>query len=145
MSTLMTFVEPGMLTAVPAVMTTRSPTSRRPAWRAAWIEVFQRSSMSLHSLIWIGVTPHSSAIWRIAQSTCVSAMIGRWGRSRATLEAVLPLNVGTRIAFARSASATSHAAFDIALPIVGFCDAWGVSWRYPALGSIAHAILSMYA
>ena len=41
-------------------------------------------------------------------------MIGRCGRNRATLDAVLPRNVGTRIAFARNASAMSQAAFDLA-------------------------------
>ena len=46
-------------------------------------------------------------------------MIGRRGRSRATAEAVRPVKVGTRIAFAPSASARSQAAFDMALPIVG--------------------------
>ena len=46
-------------------------------------------------------------------------MIGRRGRSRATADAVRPVNVGTMIAFASSASATSQAAFDIACPIVG--------------------------
>jgi hypothetical protein len=44
----------------------------------------------------------------------VSATIGRRGRSRATALAVRPVNVGTRIAFACSASARSQAAFDIA-------------------------------
>ena len=38
-------------------------------------------------------------------------MIGRRGRSRATADAVRPVNVGTRIAFAESASAMSQAAF----------------------------------
>ena len=85
--------------------------------------------MSVPSSILSGVTPHSSAIWRIAQSMCVSATIGRRGRSRATADAVRPVNVGTRIATARSASAMSHAAFDIAPPIVGFCSASGISWR----------------
>ena len=70
-------------------------------------------------------------------------MMGRCGRSRATLEAVLPRKVGTRIAFARSASAMSHAAFDIAPPIVGFASAAGISWRYVMLGSIACAIRAM--
>ena len=118
-----------MFTAVPAVITTRSPASTKPASRAAWIEVFQRSSTSRPSGMSSGVTPHSSAICRIAQSMCVSPMIGRCGRSRATADAVLPLNVGTRIAFARNASAMSQAALDIAPPIVGFWSACGVSWR----------------
>jgi len=39
MSTLITFVEPGMLTAVPAVITTRSPASTRPLSRAASTEL----------------------------------------------------------------------------------------------------------
>ena len=57
--------------------------------------------------------------------TCVSATIGRRGRSRATAEAVRPVNVGTRIAFAASASARSQAAFDIARPTVGASAAPG--------------------
>ena len=59
----------------------------------------------------------------------VSATIARLGRSRATADAVRPVNVGTRIAFAESASAMSHAAFDIAWPIVGSSSACGISWR----------------
>src|SRR4029079_18311154 len=82
-STLMTFVEPGMLTAVPAVITTVSPDSIRPASFAASIERFQRSSTSLHSGIQIGVTPHSIAIWCTDHCLCVSATIGRRGRRRA--------------------------------------------------------------
>src|SRR5579884_1926320 len=106
-STLITFVVPGMLTAVPAVITTLSPVST----------------------ISSGVTPHSRASWRIAQSTCVSATTGRRGRRRATAFAVRPVKVGTRIALAWSASARSHAAFDIAWPIVGFSCASGSSCR----------------
>ena len=56
-------------------------------------------------------------------------MIGRRGRNRATAEAVRPVTVGTMIAFASSASATSHAAFDIACPIVGTSSALGISCR----------------
>ena len=47
-------------------------------------------------------------------------MIGRRGRRRATADAVRPVKVGTRIAFAPSASAMSQAAFDIAWPTSGF-------------------------
>ena len=54
-------------------------------------------------------------------------MIGRRGRNRATAEAVLPVNVGTSIAFAPSASARSQAAFDIAWPTDG-CSARSGSW-----------------
>jgi len=61
-STLMTFVEPGMFTAVPAVSTTRSPDSTMPASRAASIEWRQRSSTSIDSGISRGVTPHSIAM-----------------------------------------------------------------------------------
>ncbi len=39
MSTLITFVEPGMFTAVPAVITTRSPLATMPLARAASSEV----------------------------------------------------------------------------------------------------------
>ena len=56
-------------------------------------------------------------------------MIARLGRRRATADAVRPVNVGTRIAFAESASATSQAAFDIAWPIVGSSVARGISCR----------------
>src|SRR6266511_3944230 len=55
----MTFVDPGMLTAVPAVITTRSPDSTIPLRRAASRERAQRSSTSTHSGISSGVTPHS--------------------------------------------------------------------------------------
>ena len=55
--------------------------------------------------------------------------IVRRGRSRATADAVRPLNVGTRIACAPSASAMSHAAFDIACPIDGSSEASASSWR----------------
>ena len=97
----MTFVEPGMLTAVPAVITTRVARLDQARLRcAASIERFHRSSTSLHSGIQIGVTPHSIAIWCTDHCLCVSATIGRRGRSRATADAVRPVNVGTRIAFA---------------------------------------------
>src|SRR5262249_49288300 len=43
-STLITFVEPAMLTWVPAVITTRSPDCTRPASRADSIERLHRSS-----------------------------------------------------------------------------------------------------
>ena len=129
MSTLITFVEPGMLTAVPAVITTRSPDATMPHSRAASTDVSQRSSTSSPSGIWSGVTPHSSAMCRSDSGLWVSAMIARFGRSRATADAVRPLKVGTRIAFAESASATSHAAFDIAWPIVGSSVACGISCR----------------
>jgi hypothetical protein len=56
-------------------------------------------------------------------------MIGRRGRRRATAEAVRPEKVGTRIAFASSASAMSQAALDIAWPIVGASSACGISCR----------------
>ncbi len=56
-------------------------------------------------------------------------MIGRRGRRRATADAVLPVNVGTSIALAPSASARSQAAFDIAFPIVGSSIASGIWWR----------------
>ena len=129
MSTLMTFVPPGRFTAVPAVMTSRSPGATSPDSRAASIERAQRSSTSVVSGMSSGVTPHSSAMCRSDSILCVSARIARWGRRRATAEAVRPVNVGTRIAFAESASATSQAAFDIAWSIVGASLACGVSWR----------------
>src|SRR5688572_24890998 len=62
-STLITFVEPGMFTAVPAVRTTRSPGSITPVLRAASSEVAQSSSTSAHSGTCTGVTPHSSAMY----------------------------------------------------------------------------------
>src|SRR4029453_18995999 len=94
-STLITLVEPGMFTAVPAVITTVSPGSTMPAVFAASIERVQRSSTFFASGIQIGVTPHSIAIWCTDQRLCVSATIGRRGRSRATADAVRPVNVGT--------------------------------------------------
>src|SRR5215211_2104897 len=60
-STLMTLVVPGTLTAVPAVMTTRSPGWTRPVARDASSVRAQRSSTSLHSSISAEITPHSSA------------------------------------------------------------------------------------
>ena len=63
---------------------------------------------------------------------------------RATAEAVFPVAVGTRIARAPSASARSHAAFDIARPTVVSSPRSGIWWRYPRLGSTALAIRSMY-
>ena len=51
MSTLITFVEPGMFTAVPAVITTRSPASTMPLARAASSERSQMSSTSSVSAI----------------------------------------------------------------------------------------------
>jgi len=42
---------------------------------------------------------------------------------------VRPLKVGTRMALAPSASARSHAAFDIAQPILGSSEASGSWWR----------------
>ncbi len=68
-------------------------------------------------------------MWRSESILWVSARIARCGRRRATADAVRPVNVGTRIAFAASASATSQAAFDIAWSIVGWSLACGVSWR----------------
>src|SRR5262249_49448021 len=118
MSTLITLVEPGMLTAVPAVMTTRSPGCTRPLSPAASRERPQMSSTSVASGIGIGVTPHSSAIWRSEYVWCVQPMIGRRGRRRATADAVRPVKVGTTIARAASASAMSQAALDMACPIV---------------------------
>ena len=53
------------------------------------------------SLTSSGITPHSSAICWIAYALCVSATIGRCGRSRATADAVRPVAVGTMIAAAR--------------------------------------------
>ena len=44
MSTLITFVEPGMFTAVPAVMTMRSPDLTMPLSRAAPIELARSTS-----------------------------------------------------------------------------------------------------
>jgi len=129
MSTLITFLDPGMFTAVPAVITTRSPDATTPASIAATIERDQRSSTSVVSGIVSGVTPHSSARCRRDSRLWVSATIARCGRSRATAEAVWPENVGTRIALAESASATSQAAFDIAWSIVGSSSAVGISWR----------------
>jgi hypothetical protein len=48
-STLMTFVPPGMLTAVPAVITRRSPGRTMPDSRAAAIDLAHRSSTSVVS------------------------------------------------------------------------------------------------
>jgi hypothetical protein len=48
-STLITFVVPGRFTAVPAVITTRSPGETRPLARAASVECAQRSSTSFAS------------------------------------------------------------------------------------------------
>ena len=70
-------------------------------------------------------------------------MIGRRGRSLATTDAVRPVNVGTRIAFAPSVSARSQAAFDIACPTVGSSPGCGNWCRYPMLGSIVRAIRSI--
>jgi hypothetical protein len=72
--------------------------------------------------------------------TWVSATTGLVGRSRATADAVRPVNVGTRIAFAPSASARSQAAFDMARPTVGSSAAPGSWCRYPRLGSTARAM-----
>src|SRR5207237_52397 len=85
------------------------------------------SSTFAHSGISHGVTPHSSAICWSAKRWCVSPKIGRRGRRRATADAVPPVNVGTAIAFAPSASARSQAALDIARPIEGSSLASG-SW-----------------
>ena len=68
--------------------------------RGRMTERDHRSSTSSVSGIWSGVTPHSSAMWRSESTLCVSATIGRRGRSRATAEAVRPVNVGTSSAFA---------------------------------------------
>ena len=54
-------------------------------------------------------------------------MTGRRGRWRATADAVRPLYVGTRIAFASSASAMSQAAFDIASPTDEYGSSGSVS------------------
>ena len=62
-------------------------------------------------------------------ATVVIPTIGRVGRRRATAEAVRPVKVGTRIAFAPSASARSQDAFDIAWPTVGDSAASGSSCR----------------
>ena len=67
-STLITLVVPGRLTAVPAVMTTRSPSERLPLARATSSECSQSSSISRASGDRIGPTPHSSAIWRQGHS-----------------------------------------------------------------------------
>ena len=58
---VMTLVVPGTLTAVPAVITTRSPGWTRPVARDASSVRAQRSSTSLHSSISAEITPHSSA------------------------------------------------------------------------------------
>ena len=47
MSTLITFVEPGMFTAVPAVMTTRSPGATIPVERAAAVQKLQEEKSRL--------------------------------------------------------------------------------------------------
>ena len=91
-----------MFTAVPAVITTRSPVvderraraRRRPSATRAPRRHRPRGSGSASR-----PTRAPSAAAR--SRWCVSAMIGRRGRSRATAEAVRPLKVGTRIAFAR--------------------------------------------
>ena len=88
-----------MVTAVPAVITIRSPLSTRPAERAASTAVDQSAPTSLLSGISSGVTPPPRASWRIAQSTCVSAMIGRRGRSRATAFAVRPLGASATLLY----------------------------------------------
>ena len=62
MSTLITFVDPGRLTAVPAVVTTRSPLSITPHFSATSSDLVQRSSTFSVCGISTGVTPHSSAI-----------------------------------------------------------------------------------
>src|SRR5438034_1319911 len=84
----MMLVEPGMLTAVPAVRTMRSPGSTRPEARAAAIALPKRSSTSVDSGISSGVTPHSIAMCCNEMLTCVNARIGRSGRRRATADAV---------------------------------------------------------
>jgi len=89
MSTLITFVEPGMFTAVPAVITTRSPDATTPASRAAAIERDQRSSTSVVSGIVSGVTPHSSARCRRDSRLCVSATMARWGGALCLLAAAV--------------------------------------------------------
>jgi len=98
---------------------------RRSGFVGSGVNVSTSDISSIRS----GVTPHSSASWRSAQSTWVSAMTGRRGRSRATPDAVRPVKVGTRIAFACNASARSHAELDIAWPIVGLSVASGSSCR----------------
>ena len=60
--------------------------------RAPSIERVQSSSTSAASGIESGVTPHSSAICCSACWWCVRPMIGRRGRSRATADAVRPVN-----------------------------------------------------
>ena len=126
---MITFVEPGRLTAVPAVVTTRSPASTAPAFSADSSERVQRSSTFSVCGSSTGMIPHSSAICCSAVWWCESPTIGRRGRSRATADAVRPVKVGTRIALAPSVSARSHAAFDIALPTVGSSPGPGSSWR----------------
>jgi hypothetical protein len=116
---LIRFVVPGVLTAVPAVITTRSPSSTMPLSRAASSERDHSSSTLAHSGTYTGHTPHSSASCETAVRLGVIAMIGWWGRSRATRDAVRPVDVGTTIARAPSVSARSQVAFDIACPTVG--------------------------
>ena len=129
-STLMTFVVPGMLTAVPAVITTLSPLSTMPASRAA--STASRHSSSTSRGLGDLQRRHAPLERELAHRPVdvrQRRRSGRRGRSRATAFAVRPVKVGTRIAFACSASAMSHAAFDIAWPIVGFSCASGSSCR----------------
>ena len=62
MSTLITLVEPGRFTAVPAVVTIRSPDSITPEPSADSIARVQRSSTFSIYTISTGTTPHSSDI-----------------------------------------------------------------------------------